>query len=62
MPVLQPLWRHYRDNYYFQRSRVASVELFMVIWVGMHTPYVLYIAAVCVVIRRQESPRCVETR
>ena len=49
-PVLQPLWRHYRDNYHFQRSRVASVELFMVIWVGMHIPYVLYIAVVCVVI------------
>ena len=62
MPVLQLLWRHYRDNYHFQRSRVASVELFMVIWVGMHIPYVLYIAVVCVVIRRHASPRCVGTR
>ena len=50
MPVLQLLLRLYRDNYHFQRSRVASVVLFMVIWVGMHNPYVLYIAVVCVVI------------
>ena len=62
MPVLQPQLRHYRDNYHFPRSRVASVVLFMVIWVGMHNPYVLYIAVVCVVIRRHASPRCVGTR
>ena len=49
MPVLQPLWRLYRDNYHFLRSRVASVVLSMVIWVGLHNIYVLYIAVVCVV-------------
>ena len=57
MLVLQPLLRHYRDNYHFQRSRVANVVLFMVIWVGMHTPYVLYIAVVCVVIQCHASLR-----
>ena len=30
----------------------------MVIWVGMHILYVLYIAVVCVVIRRHAYPRC----
>ena len=52
MLVLQPLWRHYRDNYQLPRSRVASVGPFMVIWVGMHIPYILYIAVVYVVIQR----------
>ena len=50
MPVLQPQLRHYRDNYHFPRSRVASVVLFMVIWVGMHNTYILYKVVVCVVI------------
>ena len=62
MPVLQPQLRLYRDNYHFLRFRVASVVLSMVIWVGMHNPYVLYIAVVCVVIRRHTSLRCVGTR
>ena len=57
MPVLQPLLRLYRDNYHFLRFRVASVVLSMVIWVGMHNPYVLYVAVVCVVIRRHASLR-----
>ena len=48
MPVLQPQLRLYRDNYHFLRSRVVSVVLSMVIWVGMHNPYVLYITVVCV--------------
>ena len=57
MPVLQPLLRLYRDNYHFLRFRVASVVLSMVIWVGMHSPYVLYTTVVYVVIRRHASLR-----
>ena len=62
MPVLQPLLRLYRDNYHFLRFRVASVVLSMVIWVGMHNPYVLYTTVVCVVIRRHASLRFAGTR
>ena len=61
MPVLQPLWRHYRNNCQLLRSLVVSVGPFMVIWVGMHVPYILYIAVVCVAINGQKSPRCVGT-
>ena len=62
MPVLQSQLRRYRNNYHFPRSRVASVALFMVIWVVMHNPYVLYMAVVCVVIRQHASLKCVGTR
>ena len=62
MHVLQPLLRLYRDNCHFLRFRVVSVVPSMVIWVGMHSPYVLYIAVVCVVIRRRASLRFAGTR
>ena len=62
MPVLQPLLRLYRDNYHFLRFRVASVVPSMVIWAGMHNPYVLYTVVVYVVIRRHASLRFAGTR
>ena len=61
MLVLQLLWRHYRNNYQLPRSHVVSVGPFMVIWVGMHIPYIMYIAVVYVAINDQKSPRCVGT-